>query len=93
VTTSRQTHFSDGEIIALDENGRISFNQLQHHRSQAQAILFHAFGHSKFVGLRDDKDPSNSCPRKELSRLTPANPLFIQPEKALFDNFALAETK
>jgi bifunctional non-homologous end joining protein LigD len=23
----------DGEIIALDANGRISFNQLQHHRS------------------------------------------------------------
>jgi ATP-dependent DNA ligase len=33
----------DGEIIALDAKGRISFNQLQHHRSQAQAILFYAF--------------------------------------------------
>jgi ATP-dependent DNA ligase len=33
----------DGEIIALDETGRISFNMLQHHRSQAQAILFYAF--------------------------------------------------
>jgi ATP-dependent DNA ligase len=33
----------DGEIIALDRNGRISFNQLQHHRSQAQTILFYAF--------------------------------------------------
>ncbi len=33
----------DGEIIALDDNGRISFNQLQHHRSHAQAILFYAF--------------------------------------------------
>jgi ATP-dependent DNA ligase len=33
----------DGEIIALDANGRISFNQLQHHRSQAQSILFYAF--------------------------------------------------
>ena len=33
----------DGEIIALDHNGRISFNQLQHHRSKAQAILFYAF--------------------------------------------------
>ena len=33
----------DGEIIALDQNGRISFNMLQHHRSQAQAILFYAF--------------------------------------------------
>jgi bifunctional non-homologous end joining protein LigD len=33
----------DGEIIALDQNGRVSFNMLQHHRSQAQAILFYAF--------------------------------------------------
>ena len=33
----------DGEIVALDENGRVSFNLLQHHRSKAQAILFYTF--------------------------------------------------
>jgi DNA ligase D-like protein (predicted ligase) len=33
----------DGELVAIDENGRISFNLLQHHRSQAQALLFYAF--------------------------------------------------
>jgi ATP-dependent DNA ligase len=33
----------DGEIVAVDENGRISFNLLQHHRSQASAIQFYAF--------------------------------------------------
>ena len=33
----------DGEIVAIDGNGRISFNILQHHRSQAQALLFYAF--------------------------------------------------
>jgi bifunctional non-homologous end joining protein LigD len=33
----------DGEIVAIDENGRISFNLLQHHRSQAHALLFYAF--------------------------------------------------
>jgi bifunctional non-homologous end joining protein LigD len=33
----------DGEIVAIDANGRISFNLLQHHRSQAQALLFYAF--------------------------------------------------
>ena len=33
----------DGELIALDKNGHVSFNMLQHHRSQAQAILFYAF--------------------------------------------------
>ena len=26
-------------MIALDQNGKISFDLLQHHRSQAQALL------------------------------------------------------
>jgi bifunctional non-homologous end joining protein LigD len=33
----------DGEIVAIDQAGRISFNLLQHHRSHAQALLVHAF--------------------------------------------------
>jgi bifunctional non-homologous end joining protein LigD len=33
----------DGEIVALDERGRLSFNLLQHHRSKAQALVFYAF--------------------------------------------------
>jgi bifunctional non-homologous end joining protein LigD len=33
----------DGEIVALDDEGRVSFNLLQHHRSQASAIQFYAF--------------------------------------------------
>ncbi|MGE5306402.1 MAG: non-homologous end-joining DNA ligase [Alphaproteobacteria bacterium] len=33
----------DGEIVAIDGNGRISFSLLQRHRSQAQALLFYAF--------------------------------------------------
>jgi DNA ligase D-like protein (predicted ligase) len=33
----------DGEVVAIDETGRISFNLLQHHRSKAQAILFYIF--------------------------------------------------
>jgi len=33
----------DGEIVAIDQNGRISFTLLQHHRSHAQALLFYAF--------------------------------------------------
>jgi bifunctional non-homologous end joining protein LigD len=33
----------DGEIVAVDERGHISFNLLQHHRSKAQALLFYAF--------------------------------------------------
>jgi DNA ligase D-like protein (predicted ligase) len=33
----------DGEIVALDESGRVSFNLLQHHRSRAQALLLYVF--------------------------------------------------
>lgn len=33
----------DGEIVALDKDGRVSFNLLQRDRSAAQAILFYAF--------------------------------------------------
>src|SRR5438128_1116442 len=33
----------DGEIVALDESGRVSFNLLQHHRSKAQALVLYAF--------------------------------------------------
>jgi DNA ligase D-like protein (predicted ligase) len=33
----------DGEIVALDEAGRVSFSLLQHHRSKAQALVFYAF--------------------------------------------------
>jgi ATP-dependent DNA ligase len=33
----------DGEIVALDEKGRVSVNLLQHHRSKAQALVFYAF--------------------------------------------------
>jgi DNA ligase D-like protein (predicted ligase) len=33
----------DGEIVAIDDCGRPSFNLLQHHRSKASAIQFYAF--------------------------------------------------
>jgi ATP-dependent DNA ligase len=33
-----------GEIVAMDENGRVSFNLLQNHRSRAAAVQFYAFG-------------------------------------------------
>jgi bifunctional non-homologous end joining protein LigD len=33
----------DGEIVARRQNGRISLNLLQHHRTKAQALLFYVF--------------------------------------------------
>ena len=36
--------------MALDQDGRISFNLLQHHRSKAQALLFYLFDVLKYRG-------------------------------------------
>ena len=33
----------DGEVVAFDQQGRLAFNLLQHHRSGASAIRFYAF--------------------------------------------------
>jgi bifunctional non-homologous end joining protein LigD len=41
--TPANRYLLDGEIVAIDKSGRISFNLLQHHRSNAQALLFYAF--------------------------------------------------
>ena len=37
------TRLSMGRSSPLDDDGRVSFNLLQHHRSKAQAIQFYAF--------------------------------------------------
>jgi bifunctional non-homologous end joining protein LigD len=47
----------DGEIVALDANGRVSFNLLQHHRSKAQALLFYVFDMLVFRGRSLLKEP------------------------------------
>ena len=33
----------DGEIVAMDATGQVSFNTLQRHRSEASAIRFYVF--------------------------------------------------
>ena len=47
----------DGEIVAIDENGRISFNLLQHHRSQAQALLLYVFDVVIYRGVNLVNEP------------------------------------
>ena len=47
----------DGEIVAINESGRISFNLLQHHRSQAQALLFYAFDVLIYRGINLFEEP------------------------------------
>jgi bifunctional non-homologous end joining protein LigD len=60
--------FLDGEIVAIDENGRISFNLLQHHRSQAQALLFYVFDVLTFRGINLVNEPLTTR-REVLSKL------------------------
>jgi bifunctional non-homologous end joining protein LigD len=40
----------DGEIVALDDHGRPSFNLLQNHRSAASTIVFYAFDVLAYAG-------------------------------------------
>jgi DNA ligase D-like protein (predicted ligase) len=54
----------DGEIVAIDESGHISFNLLQHHRSQAQALLFYAFDVLIHRGINLINEPLSK--RREL---------------------------
>ena len=54
----------DGEIIAIDQNGHISFNLLQHHRSQAQALLLYVFDVLIYRGINLLDEPLSK--RREL---------------------------
>jgi DNA ligase D-like protein (predicted ligase) len=56
----------DGEIVAIDENGRISFNLLQHHQSQAQALLFYTFDVLIYRGINLFNEPLTT--RREVLR-------------------------
>jgi DNA ligase D-like protein (predicted ligase) len=58
----------DGEIVGLDENGRVSFNLLQHHRSKAQALLFYVFDVLVYRGRSLLKQPL-SARRETLSEI------------------------
>jgi bifunctional non-homologous end joining protein LigD len=62
----------DGEIVAVDERGRISFNLLQHHRSRAHALLFYVFDVLIYRGSNLLKEPLTSR-RELLSELAPGS--------------------
>jgi ATP-dependent DNA ligase len=67
----------DGEIVALDENGRISFNLLQHHRSRASAILYYVFDLLVYRGRSLIKVPLSERRAALASLPLPAVPSFL----------------
>ena len=58
----------DGEIVALGERGRVSFNLLQHHRSKARALLFYMFDVLVYCGRNFMPEPLESR-RQILSKV------------------------
>jgi bifunctional non-homologous end joining protein LigD len=68
----------DGELVAIDETGRTSFNLLQHHRSQAHAVQLYAFDILVFRGKHVLNAPLESR-RKLLAEALPkaAGPICI----------------
>jgi ATP-dependent DNA ligase len=48
---------SDGEIVALDKNGKPAFNRLQNRRFNRDAVLFYAFDLPVFRGKQLTREP------------------------------------
>jgi DNA ligase D-like protein (predicted ligase) len=76
----------DGEIVALDQSGRISFNLLQHHRSKAQALLFYVFDVLIYRGRSLLKEPL------ERRRQVLAEVVSTGSEQGRATPFALSES-
>src|SRR5262245_20736933 len=80
---------SAGWILAVDQSGRISSDLLQHHRSQAHALLFYAFDVLSHRGdtLRicrssgregADCSAATSCPQRPSSMTSSAPLAFFR---------------
>ncbi|MGZ8488810.1 MAG: ATP-dependent DNA ligase [Candidatus Binatia bacterium] len=48
----------DGEIVAMDSKGQVSFNTLQRHRSEGSSIRFYIFD---LLGLAGRSMPASLC--------------------------------
>jgi bifunctional non-homologous end joining protein LigD len=70
----------DGEIVALDENGRASFQELQNRRTTAQPIMFYVFDVLHLKG-RDTLDLPLSERKAVLDQLGEqfSDPLRVNP--------------
>jgi DNA ligase D-like protein (predicted ligase) len=74
-TLSREPITIDGEIVALDEEGRPSFQALQHSSVKRSAVVFYAFD-LLYQGGRDYRSRPLRDRRKALAALTFRPPIF-----------------
>jgi bifunctional non-homologous end joining protein LigD len=74
-TLNAETLMIDGELVAVDEHGRPSFQALQHRRSAQSPVIFYAFDLLHRDG-RDFAQARLDDRRAELARLSLASPLF-----------------
>jgi bifunctional non-homologous end joining protein LigD len=80
----------DGEIVALDEHGRPSFQALQHSSVKRSAVVFYAFDLLN-LGSRDYRTAPLQERRKALARLKFASPiLHSQPLEGTPDSIERA---
>lgn len=70
----------DGEIVALDEQGRASFQELQNHKSTRRPIVYYVFDLLHWSG-KDLFDVSFAERRKMLEEIAPqfSDPLRLNP--------------
>src|SRR2546428_770246 len=73
-TLKSKTRVVDGEIVAIDEAGRPSFQALQHRSSKQSPVAFYAFDVLHRDG-RDLRQEPLDQRRRELARLNWASPL------------------
>jgi bifunctional non-homologous end joining protein LigD len=66
----------DGEVVALDESGRPSFNLLQNYASNEYTLVFYAFDLLQFAGRNVVREPLKV--RRELLR-TKLMPRLAEP--------------
>jgi len=70
----------DGEIVAMDAQGKPSFNLLQHHKENAQALAYYVFDVLAFRG-RDVRQLELSQRRRLLDEILqpPQEPVLVSP--------------
>jgi bifunctional non-homologous end joining protein LigD len=75
-TVAREPFIIDGEIVALDERGKPTFQALQHRSVERTALVFYAFDLLQFDGINYQRKPLSER-RRALHRLRFAPPILL----------------